>query len=145
MLASALSWSIGNVLVKKVGKVDMLHLMVWASLIPPLPALVLTMTFDGGYMSILNSLNKASWASIGSVVYLGLIATILGYVAWGSLMARYSAAAVAPFALLVPCVGAITSYFVFGEVFEPLRLAGMALMIAGLIITIAPLSRFQRR
>lgn len=144
MLASALSWSVGNVLVKKIGKVDMLHLMVWASLVPPLPALLLMTVFDGGYMSILQSLSNASWQSIGSVVYLGFIATILGYAVWGSLLVRYSAAAVAPFALLVPCVGAITSYLVFGEVFEPLRLAGMALMIVGLLITIAPLNWFHR-
>lgn len=51
MLASALSWSIGNVLVKRLGKVDMLHLMVWASLVPPLPAFMLSLTLDGGYAS----------------------------------------------------------------------------------------------
>ena len=33
-LASAISWAIGNVLVKRSPKVNMLHLMVWASLVP---------------------------------------------------------------------------------------------------------------
>ncbi|ASU37248.1 hypothetical protein hmeg3_02340 [Herbaspirillum sp. meg3] len=141
MLASALSWSVGNVLVKRIGKVDMLHLMVWASLVPPLPAFILTITLDGGYASILSAITSASWESLAAVVYLGFFATILGYAVWGSLLARYSAAAVAPFALLVPCVGAITSHLVFGEVFEPLRLTGMTMMLIGLLITIVPLNR----
>lgn len=40
-LASAVSWAIGNVIVKRLPKVNMLHLMVWASLVPPLPALAI--------------------------------------------------------------------------------------------------------
>ena len=41
VLASALSWSIGNVLLKRLPPVDMLHLVVWMSLVPPLPALAI--------------------------------------------------------------------------------------------------------
>jgi O-acetylserine/cysteine efflux transporter len=99
------------------------------------------MTLDGGYASILSAITSASWQSLAAVVYLGFFATILGYAVWGSLLARYSAAAVAPFALLVPCVGAITAHLIFGEVFEPLRLSGMAMMLIGLLITIVPLNR----
>jgi O-acetylserine/cysteine efflux transporter len=46
-LASAVSWAIGNVLVKRVGRVEMLGLMVWLSLIPPLPSLALSLAIDG--------------------------------------------------------------------------------------------------
>jgi O-acetylserine/cysteine efflux transporter len=45
-------------------------------------------------------------------------------------------ATVAPFALLVPFVGALSSSLVFGERFGPLRLAGMALVVAGLAVII---------
>ncbi len=41
-LASAFSWAIGNILVKRLGKVSMLPLMAWLSLVPPLPALLVS-------------------------------------------------------------------------------------------------------
>ena len=62
----------------------------------------------------------------------------LAYAIWGGLLRRYPAATVAPFALLVPFVGAAASALVFGERFGPLRLAGMVLVLAGLAIIVAP-------
>jgi O-acetylserine/cysteine efflux transporter len=46
-------------------------------------------------------------------------------------LARNSAADVAPFALIVPCVGVVGAWLAFGESFGPLRGAGMALIVAG--------------
>ena len=48
------------------------------------------------------------------------------------------AAAVAPFALLVPVVAAGASALVFGERFGALRLAGMALVLCGLAVIVLP-------
>ena len=44
---SAVSWGVGNVLVKRLPPVDMLRLMVWLSVIPPLPSLALSLALDG--------------------------------------------------------------------------------------------------
>jgi O-acetylserine/cysteine efflux transporter len=57
---------------------------------------------------------------------------------WGALLRRYPAAIVTPFALLVPLVGAGASALVFGERFGPLRLAGMALVLVGVAVSVAP-------
>ena len=70
--------------------------------------------------------------------YLGLVATVLAYAIWGTLLRRYPAAAVAPFALLVPFVAAAASALVFGERFGFVRLAGMALVLAGLAVLVLP-------
>jgi O-acetylserine/cysteine efflux transporter len=80
----------------------------------------------------------ASWTSIAGAVYLGTAATFVGYALWGGLLQRYPAALVAPFALLAPCTGVVSSALVFGEVFEPGRYAGMALVVAGLAIILFP-------
>jgi uncharacterized membrane protein len=40
-LAGALSWAVGNVLVKRRANVPVFPIVVWASLVPPLPAIVL--------------------------------------------------------------------------------------------------------
>lgn len=136
-LASAFSWAIGNILVKRVGDVQMFPLMVWLSLVPPFPALMVSLTFDTD-QSFVDALVGASWTSIAAAIYLGAIATIFAYVIWGDLLNRYSAAMVTPFALIAPCVGVVASSLAFGEIFGPVRYGGMALILLGLAIIVLP-------
>lgn len=137
---SAVSWGIGNVLVKRLPPVEMLNLMVWLSLVPPLPSLALSIALDGP-AGIVRAVTGASWLAVGAALYLGLVATVLAYAIWGSLLRRYSAATVTPFALLAPFVAAYASSLVFGERFGALRLAGMALVLLGLAVIVLPLRR----
>ncbi len=139
-LGSAVSWAIGNVLVKRLPRIDMLHLMVWASLVPPLPALVISFVLDGP-KELWSAVSAASWMEIAAPIYLGLLATVLAYAVWGSLLRQYPTGAVAPFALLAPCVSVVTSALVFDEHFAPLRLAGMVCMVGGVAIVALPLDR----
>lgn len=120
----------------------MLNLMVWASLVPPLPALAISFAMDGP-TALWSSLMQASWAGIAAPIYLGILASVFAYAIWGSLLQRYATGAVAPFALLAPCVGAVTSAIVFGEQFGPLRIAGILLMLIGLAIVIVPFDRVR--
>jgi O-acetylserine/cysteine efflux transporter len=136
-LVSAISWAIGNVLIKRVGHVDMLGLVVWASLVPPLPALGLSLAIDGP-SAARSALGHASWTSVAAVLYLGSIATVGAYAAWGVLLRRHPAASVTPFALLAPFVAACASSLVFRERFGPARLAGMALVLLGLAVIVLP-------
>jgi O-acetylserine/cysteine efflux transporter len=129
-LLAAASWGVGNVMVKRVGDVDMLALMVWLCLVPPLPALALSLALDGAG-ALPRALARASPVGLGAALYLGAVATVVAYAIWGRLLRHYTTATVAPFALLVPCVGAISSRIVFGERFGGLRLAGTALVVAG--------------
>jgi O-acetylserine/cysteine efflux transporter len=75
---------------------------------------------------------------MAAVMYLGAIATMLAYAIWGSLLARYPTAMVAPFALLAPCTGVMASALIFGERFGAMRYAGMALILTGLTIIVLP-------
>ena len=107
-LAAAVSWSIGNVLLKQIARVEMLPLIVWLSLIPPLPAWALSMVLDGP-VEFARRVVSASWLGLGAALYLGLVATVLAYAVWADLLRRYPAAIVTPFALLAPLVGAFAS------------------------------------
>ena len=60
-------------------------------------------------------------------------------------MHRYPAAMVAPFALIAPCVGVIGASLAFGEMFGPLRYAGMGLILAGLAAILLPGRRLGSR
>ncbi len=132
-LAGAFSWAVGNVLVKRAAGAPMLPLVVWASLVPPLPALAVSALADRG-VTLADAASHAPWLSLGAVVYLGAVATALAYAIWGDLLQRYPTAVVAPFALLAPCAGIIASAVILGEVFGPIRYAGMALILIGLVI-----------
>ena len=142
-LAAAASWAIGNILVKHLHEVPMFALMAWLSLVPPLPALAVARVFDPE-PSLLAAIAGATWASLAAVIYLGAIATILAYAIWADLLARYSAAMVSPFALLVPCVGVIGSAIAFGEVFGTIRYIGMFLIVAGIAIVVLRAARSEK-
>jgi O-acetylserine/cysteine efflux transporter len=139
-LASAISWAVGNVLIKRAGPVDMLHLMVWASLIPPLPALAMSAFLDG-HGALVDAVATAAWPALLAPVYLGLVASVFAYAAWGTLLRRYSTGAVAPFALLAPCVGASVSAAVFGEAFSSAQVVGMGLLLVGVAVVALPSRR----
>ena len=138
-LGSAISWGIGNVLLKRVTRADMLNLMVWLSVVPPVPSLGLSLLLDG--RAGLQAMARASWLGLGAALYLGVVATIVAYAIWGRLLRRYPVATVTPFALLAPVVGAYSSSMVFGERFEGRRLVGMALVLLGVAATVLSGSR----
>jgi O-acetylserine/cysteine efflux transporter len=136
-MGAALSWAVGNVLVKQTGQTPMFALVAWLSLVPPIPAFAVAAIYEP-HPFLISQLLAASWQSLGAALYLGAIATTLAYAIWGRLLARYPAALVAPFALLAPCVGVAGSALVFGEISGPVRDAGMLLILGGLAVIILP-------
>jgi O-acetylserine/cysteine efflux transporter len=134
-LGSAVSWAVGNLLLKRLPPAATLDLVVWLSLVPPAPALALALALDGP-VGIAYAVTGVSWRGLAAVLYLGVVATVLAYAIWGHLLRRYPAATVAPFALLIPFVAAYASSLVFGERFGTLRLAGMALVLLGLAVIV---------
>ncbi|SDA66862.1 O-acetylserine/cysteine efflux transporter [Mesorhizobium qingshengii] len=137
-LASALCWAFGNVLLRGAGKVDMLAMVVWLSLIPPVPLFALSMLLDGP-ATIAHALTAMRWSGAGAVIYISVLSTILSYAIWGHLLKLYPAGTVAPFSLLVPIFGALSARIVLGEQFEVTRVVGMMLILAGLVVVVAPL------
>lgn len=130
------SWAIGNILLKRLGPMPVVPLIAWLSLVPPLPALAVSLLVDG--WTLPTAIAGASWRSLAAVVYLGAASTVLAYALWGRLLARYPAAQVTPFALLAPCVGVVASALIFDERFTVPWYAGMALIFAGLALIALP-------
>ncbi|SDA91360.1 EamA family transporter [Mesorhizobium qingshengii] len=133
--ARATSWALGNILVRRSGKVDMLAFVTWLCLVPPLPLLALSAFYEG-HDVIQASLRHPAWQGVGAVFFLGFVATTAGFAGWGHLIKQYGAAATAPFALLVPVFGAFSAWFFLGETFNVVRLAGMALIVAGVAVVL---------
>lgn len=134
-LCAAASWALGNIVTKKVGQIDLVGLVVWASLIPPLPFLVLSYWFEGP-QRIGAALSGIGASSIFAVVYLAFIATLLGYSLWSRLLSRYPASQVAPFSLLVPIVGLASASAFLGEQLSAPQIIGALLVMAGLAVNV---------
>lgn len=137
-LSAACMWALGNIVTRKVaatGPVNMFGFVVWASLVPPLPFLALSFAIEGP-AAIQTAISHLGWGSLAAVAYLSWIATLLGYGLWSRLLSLYPANKVAPFSLLVPVVGLITAYLVFGETLNALQWTGSLLLMSGLMINL---------
>jgi O-acetylserine/cysteine efflux transporter len=134
-LCAACSWALGNIVTKKVGKVDLVGLVVWGSLIPPLPFFALSYAFEGP-QRIVAALSGISAMSIFAIVYLAFIATLIGYGLWSRLLSRYPASQVAPFSLLVPIVGLASASLFLDERLSGAQIAGAVLVMAGLAVNV---------
>lgn len=134
-LCAAASWALGNIVTKRLGKVDLVGLVVWASLIPPLPFFALSYVFEGP-QRIATAFSALSASSVFAVVYLAFVATLLGYSLWSQLLSRYPASQVAPFSLLVPIIGLASASLLLGEQLGPMQIAGAAFVMMGLVINV---------
>ena len=133
ILAGALSWALGNLVLKRVGPVNTLALFIWASLVPPLPMLGLSVLYETpAPLGTIAAMSAQGWMA---VIYVALASTVLGYSIWGALLARHPAASVTPFALLIPVVGVAVAAAILGETLTPRDLLGGAIILAGLALT----------
>ena len=134
-LAAALSWALGNIASRAAGPVNVLAYVAWSSLlaVPPLAALSLTLE---GWPRIAAGLAEADWATWAAVLWQSIGNTIFGYGVWAWLLARYPAATVAPFSLLVPVFGMGASAALLAEPLPPWKLAAAALVMGGLALNL---------
>ncbi len=133
LVIAALMWASANILIRKMGPVDTLGLMVWSSLVPPIPLFVLSWWWEGG-PAVTAALGSFSLLSFGSVAYLAFLSTLVAYGLWNWLIVKQGASAVAPFSLLVPVFGVSSAWLVLGEALTPGHLAAAALILGGLVV-----------
>ncbi|MFD1880994.1 EamA family transporter [Paracoccus pacificus] len=135
LLGAGLAWGFSNIIMRHAGPVNMLNLMVWVSLVPSVPMLILSLLIEGADADR-QAIAALNWYGVGAVLYVAYVATILGFAGWGYLISRHGAGQVAPFSLLVPIFGMLSSALILGESFGPARLAGAALVLVGLLMTV---------
>lgn len=132
---AALSWAIGNLVSKRIGKVDMLSLVVWGSLISLPFLLALSYIFESHLWNT-QMFSHLSMKSIGAIAYLAYPVTFFGFGIWSWLLSRHPATTVAPFTLLVPVVGFSSSALLVGEALPAWKLFAAALIVTGLVVNL---------
>jgi O-acetylserine/cysteine efflux transporter len=133
VIAGAFAWAVGNVVAKRAAKydADMFALVVWSSLVPPLPLALMSFAFEGG-MEAWTAIASASMLAWGCVLLLAWGATLFGFASWARLLHKYPTALVSPFALLIPVSGLASGALFLDEGLAPLQMAGVLLVLAGL-------------
>ncbi len=135
ILAAAFFWACANMVVKTVGRVDMLGFMVWTSLFAVPPLLALSLWLEGPQL-IATSVVNASAGVWACVLWQAIGNTLFGYGAWNWLLARHPAATVTPMALLVPVFGMGASALSLGEPLPAWKLGAGALVLCGLVVIV---------
>ncbi len=134
ILCASIFWSVSNVIMKQIKDVNLLHFMVWVSLIPPLPLFILSYFYESHEpLTLLLNSSVKTWAS---VAYTGYISTLVAFAIWGWLLKNYNSAIVTPFALVIPVVGIISSNILLNEQLNHIETLGAILILFGLFISV---------
>lgn len=131
VLLSALSWSLCNVLVKRIRLADMFAFVIWSSLFAMPPLYMMTYLFKGSapFETLLTDLTAPVLLSI---LFQAYITTVFGYWVWNKQMNKYPASQVAPLSLIVPITGVLTSWWAFDETIGMEKLFAILLTLAGI-------------
>lgn len=114
VVLAAASWACGNIIVKKIGRVNPLSLVVWGS-VSALVAFCLVCLVMYRFDEIGYFVMHSSWKAWVGVLFLAYVSNLVGYTGWGALLARYPASKITPFAFLVPVIALLVGYFVLHE------------------------------
>jgi O-acetylserine/cysteine efflux transporter len=131
-LLAALSWATGNVVVRAAKVSGGLGLTVWSALVVPVPALGLALAVDGR-SGVADGLAAFGWEAALSTAYTAVLASLVGYAIFNSLLARWPAASVVPWILLVPVVSMTAAWVLLGDTPARGEVAGGVVMLAGLL------------
>lgn len=124
----ALTWSIGQVMVKTVRGVGGFALIAWVAVFAAPQLFLASYLFEDGQIE---ALAAADWLVWGVIIYLGLIMTAVGYGIWYRLLGLYRVNQVMPFLMLLPVTTMISGGLLLGETITMMTAWGAAIVLAG--------------
>ena len=130
-------WAVSNLITRhaaKHGPYEPVPFLVWSSIFPIVPLLLMSLWLEGGWDSMQSQLLGMTWHGVAAVAYLALLSTLLGYGLWTQLLQRYPASTVAPLSLLVPVVGLMSAMLLLGEFPSGMQWLGTAGVLLGMVV-----------
>lgn len=133
VVLGALSASIGAIFLKLHKHQEMLPLMVWGSLVPPIPMLLLALMIEGPE-AFTEAYFCLTLPCVGAVLYTAYLSTLVATTVFAVLVRIYQPSMISPFLLLVPVFGMASSALILGETFTLQNLCASAIVIMGLVM-----------
>jgi len=125
VIAGVFTWAIGQVMIKKMVKITGFQLIAWVSIFAGPQMLVSSLVLESDHLSLLKNATLIGW---GSVIYMGIVMTALGYGIWYHLLKKYDMNQVVPFLLLLPVTSILGAVLFLGE--RP----SIRILIGGLVV-----------
>ena len=135
-VGAAAMWASSNLLTRmaaKQGTYEPVSFIVWTSLFPIIPLLLLSLWLDGAAQMV-QQLQAVGLRELGVIAYLAFLSTLLGYGLWTRLLQRYAASTVAPLSLLVPVIGLLSAMLLLGEFPTAMQWLGTAGVLLGMVV-----------
>ncbi len=139
-LCGGLGWAVGNLgnrLAMRAAPGEPLRLLLWMSVVPPVPMLAASLVVEGPERiaaSFEGLATTQGLLAIGGLLYTVLIGTLLGSGLWTALMGRHPSSTVAPFSMLVPVAGIAASWLLLREPTPLVEIAWGAVVVGGVLL-----------
>jgi O-acetylserine/cysteine efflux transporter len=136
-LCGGLGWALGNLCNRQARTTEPFRLMLWMTVVPPVPMLALSLALEGPSTvgaSFTGLAERQGLLAVGGLAFTVVVATLLGSGIWTSLMARHPSSTVAPFSMLVPVVGIGSSWLLLDDATSLREIALGVVVIAGVLL-----------
>lgn len=133
VLGGACMWAIGQTMIRTLGEIGGMTAIAWVSVFAAPQLFVASALVEDGHTA---ALAAAGWLVWGTVLYLGLVMTALGYSCWYHVLGRYEVNRVAPFLLLTPVSSVLGGAVFLGEPLTRTILIGGAVVLGGVALLV---------
>ena len=137
VLSGCLIWAFGQVLIRKyTNGLTGFQLTAWVGMMASPQMFLASYFIEGNPVPFLLAAPLSAW---GTVVYLGIVMTVVGYSAWYYVLGRYPMPVVMPLQMLLPVSTILGAVTFLGERPEPIVFAGGIVVIIGVgVVVIEP-------
>jgi O-acetylserine/cysteine efflux transporter len=112
VVASAFAWALANIIIKRIGEINVFVLNAWFTLFALPQFLVASLLFEHGQ---LRALADADWRGWGGIVFMAVGASIIAYGLWYYLIRKYEVNRVVPLMLLAPVLAVFLAVLILDE------------------------------
>jgi O-acetylserine/cysteine efflux transporter len=130
--SGAMVWAVGQIMVKQLkGAVGGFSLIAWVGMFAGPQMLIASLILETGH---LEAIRNATWIGWGTVLYLAVIMTALGYGIWYTVLSRNNVSSVMPVLLLLPVFVVAESMLLLGERPGLIVLLGGGIVLEGVAV-----------
>ena len=120
-------------MIKKMVSITGFQLIAWLAFFAGPQMLIASLLIENGHLESIKNATIVGW---GTVIYLGVIMTTVGYAIWYHVLKKYDVNQVMPFLLLLPVSSTIGAVFFLGERPNLSTLLGGSVIVIGVAIVV---------
>ena len=133
LVASAFAWAVASLLIKRLTDIGVFQLNAWVAVLAIPQVFVATAVFETGQLT---AIAEAGWRGWGTVIFLALGGTLVGWGGMSYLLRHHPVSRVTPLTLAIPVIGVAAAVWILDEPLTWLRAIAGLLTLAGVAVVI---------